>query len=53
MIFFPAPSRRGDLEILGYCMLQWLCKKLPWEKKLDDKEYVMKEKEKYVLVYSS
>jgi len=43
-----APSRRGDLEILGYCMLQWLCKKLPWEKHLNDKEYVMKEKEKYM-----
>ncbi|XP_066911062.1 serine/threonine-protein kinase VRK1-like [Clytia hemisphaerica] len=43
-----APSRRGDLEILGYCMLQWLCKKLPWEKNLNDKEYVMKEKIKYM-----
>ncbi|XP_038665217.1 serine/threonine-protein kinase VRK1-like isoform X2 [Scyliorhinus canicula] len=31
-----APSRRGDLEILGYCMLQWLCGKLPWEQKLRD-----------------
>ncbi|XP_075562954.1 serine/threonine-protein kinase VRK2 [Pelecanus crispus] len=29
-----APSRRGDLEILGYCMLQWLCGKLPWEQNL-------------------
>ena len=26
-----APSRRGDLEILGYCCLQWLCSQLPWE----------------------
>lgn len=43
-----APSRRGDLEILGYCMLQWLCKKLPWEKNLADKDYVMKEKDKYM-----
>lgn len=42
------PTRRGDLEILGYCMLQWLCKKLPWEKNLEDKEYVMKEKVKYM-----
>ncbi|XP_017876341.1 serine/threonine-protein kinase VRK1-like [Ceratina calcarata] len=24
-------SRRGDLETLGYNMLQWLCGKLPWE----------------------
>ncbi|XP_078086021.1 serine/threonine-protein kinase VRK1-like isoform X2 [Mustelus asterias] len=31
-----APSRRGDLEILGYCMLQWLCGKLPWEQNLRD-----------------
>ncbi|XP_041921438.1 serine/threonine-protein kinase VRK2 isoform X1 [Alosa sapidissima] len=25
-----APSRRGDLEILGYCLLHWLCGTLPW-----------------------
>lgn len=25
-------SRRGDLETLGYNILQWLCGKLPWEK---------------------
>ncbi|XP_069706310.1 serine/threonine-protein kinase VRK2 isoform X1 [Phaenicophaeus curvirostris] len=31
-----APSRRGDLEILGYCMLQWLCGKLPWEQNQKD-----------------
>ncbi|XP_065445686.1 serine/threonine-protein kinase VRK2 isoform X3 [Chrysemys picta bellii] len=31
-----APSRRGDLQILGYCMLQWLCGKLPWEQNLKD-----------------
>ncbi|NXL60103.1 VRK2 kinase, partial [Chordeiles acutipennis] len=31
-----APSRRGDLEILGYCMVQWLCGKLPWEQNLKD-----------------
>ncbi|NWI19051.1 VRK2 kinase, partial [Crypturellus soui] len=31
-----APSRRGDLEILGYCMLHWLCGKLPWEQNLKD-----------------
>ncbi|NXX12505.1 VRK2 kinase, partial [Podargus strigoides] len=31
-----APSRRGDLEILGYCMLQWICGKLPWEQNLKD-----------------
>ncbi|XP_004470523.1 serine/threonine-protein kinase VRK2 isoform X2 [Dasypus novemcinctus] len=31
-----ALSRRSDLEILGYCMLRWLCGKLPWEWNLKD-----------------
>ncbi|XP_006868093.1 PREDICTED: serine/threonine-protein kinase VRK2-like [Chrysochloris asiatica] len=31
-----ALSRRSDLEILGYCMLRWLCGKLPWERDLKD-----------------
>ncbi|XP_042547123.1 serine/threonine-protein kinase VRK2 isoform X1 [Dipodomys spectabilis] len=31
-----ALSRRSDVEILGYCMLQWLCGKLPWEQNLQD-----------------
>ncbi|XP_036398471.1 serine/threonine-protein kinase VRK1 [Megalops cyprinoides] len=35
-----SPSRRGDLEILGYCMVQWLCGRLPWEDKLQDPLYV-------------
>ncbi|XP_026115909.1 serine/threonine-protein kinase VRK1-like [Carassius auratus] len=35
-----APSRRGDLEIMGYCMIQWLCGCLPWEDKLQDPLYV-------------
>ncbi|XP_072314144.1 serine/threonine-protein kinase VRK1 [Eucyclogobius newberryi] len=34
------PSRRGDLEILGYCLVQWLCGRLPWEDKLQDANYV-------------
>uniref|UniRef100_A0A3B4AJX6 non-specific serine/threonine protein kinase n=1 Tax=Periophthalmus magnuspinnatus TaxID=409849 RepID=A0A3B4AJX6_9GOBI len=34
------PSRRADLEILGYCMVQWLCGRLPWEDKLQDPVYV-------------
>ena len=28
---FVAHSRRGDLETLGYNLLQWLCGRLPWE----------------------
>lgn len=35
-----SPARRGDLEILGYCMVQWLCGRLPWEDKLQDPVYV-------------
>uniref|UniRef100_A0A8C7MH42 non-specific serine/threonine protein kinase n=1 Tax=Oncorhynchus kisutch TaxID=8019 RepID=A0A8C7MH42_ONCKI len=35
-----SPCRRSDLEILGYCMVQWLCSKLPWEDKLQDSLYV-------------
>ncbi|XP_008524833.1 serine/threonine-protein kinase VRK2 isoform X1 [Equus przewalskii] len=31
-----ALSRRSDLEILGYCLLRWLCGKLPWERNLKD-----------------
>ncbi|XP_028927302.1 serine/threonine-protein kinase VRK2 isoform X1 [Ornithorhynchus anatinus] len=31
-----ALSRRGDLEILGYCMLRWFCGKLPWDSNLRD-----------------
>ncbi len=42
------PSRRGDLEILGYCLLQWMCGKLPWEDKLNDKNYVATQKHKYM-----
>lgn len=43
-----APSRRGDMEILAFCMLQWLCGKLPWEDKLLDKDYVANSKIKYM-----
>ncbi|XP_071081396.1 serine/threonine-protein kinase VRK1-like [Haliotis cracherodii] len=42
-----AQSRRGDLEMLGYCLLQWLCGRLPWEDKLSDKKYVRDSKIKY------
>ncbi|XP_062503194.1 serine/threonine-protein kinase VRK1-like [Corticium candelabrum] len=40
-----APSRRGDLEILGYVLLQWSCGQLPWEVNLSNKDYVKKEKQ--------
>ncbi|KAM6968470.1 serine/threonine-protein kinase VRK1 [Tautogolabrus adspersus] len=35
-----SPCRRSDLEILSYCMVQWLCGRLPWEDKLGDPLYV-------------
>ncbi|XP_023948162.2 serine/threonine-protein kinase VRK1 [Bicyclus anynana] len=38
------PTMRGDLEILGYNMLQWLVGKLPWESlKSPDAVQAMKE----------
>ncbi|VDK77482.1 unnamed protein product [Litomosoides sigmodontis] len=42
-----APSFRGDLEILGYNILYWLCGTLPWEKCAQKPEAVMVEKEKF------
>uniref|UniRef100_A0A8C0MJB9 Serine/threonine-protein kinase VRK1 n=1 Tax=Canis lupus familiaris TaxID=9615 RepID=A0A8C0MJB9_CANLF len=42
-----APSRRGDLEILGYCMIQWLSGHLPWEDNLKDPNYVRDSKMRY------
>ncbi|XP_064601190.1 serine/threonine-protein kinase VRK1-like [Liolophura sinensis] len=42
------PARRGDLEILGYCLLQWLCSRLPWEDNLEDKDYVSDSKHRYM-----
>jgi len=33
-----AHSRRGDLEILGYNLVQWLCGRLPWEGNTDVEE---------------
>ncbi|XP_076733654.1 serine/threonine-protein kinase VRK1 isoform X4 [Maylandia zebra] len=41
-------SRRSDLEILSYCMVQWLCGRLPWEDKLQDPLYVRDAKIRYV-----
>lgn len=42
---FSVPTQRGDIEILGYNIIMWLCGSLPWEK-LVDKTSVQKEKEK-------
>ncbi|XP_012542721.3 serine/threonine-protein kinase VRK1-like isoform X2 [Monomorium pharaonis] len=39
------PTRRGDIEVLSYNMIMWLCGSLPWEKLLDPST-VQKEKEK-------
>ncbi|XP_075452322.1 serine/threonine-protein kinase VRK2 isoform X2 [Ascaphus truei] len=41
-----APSRRGDLQILAYCMLQWLCGKLPWDQNLENPTAVLNSKTK-------
>ncbi|XP_076025876.1 serine/threonine-protein kinase VRK1 [Genypterus blacodes] len=35
-----ASCRRGDLEILSYNLVQWLCGRLPWEDRLQDALYV-------------
>lgn len=42
-----AACRRGDLQILSYCMVQWLCGRLPWEDKLQDPVYVRDSKIRY------
>ena len=49
ILSFVVTSRRSDLEILGYVMLQWLCDRLPWENNLEDKEYVKNEKIRYLV----
>ncbi|XP_031831790.1 serine/threonine-protein kinase VRK1 [Nomia melanderi] len=40
------PTMRGDLEILGYNIIQWLCGSLLWEKDLSSPAAVQKQKEK-------
>ena len=46
IIVYLGPSRRGDLEILGYVLVQWACGVLPWESKIANKDLVAQEKEK-------
>ncbi|XP_058849854.1 inactive serine/threonine-protein kinase VRK3-like isoform X3 [Acipenser ruthenus] len=41
------PSRRSDLQSLGYCMLKWMCGSLPWSDQIDNPSTVMAEKERY------
>nr|CAD7421855.1 unnamed protein product [Timema poppensis] len=45
-----AHSRRGDLETLGYNLLQWLCGRLPWEDAatIVDPEYVHLQKKTFM-----
>ncbi|GAB6021644.1 hypothetical protein CHUAL_004228 [Chamberlinius hualienensis] len=43
-----AHSRRGDMEILGYNVVQWLCSRLPWEDNLKDPVRVHSEKTKFM-----
>ncbi|EDV24699.1 uncharacterized protein TRIADDRAFT_56762 [Trichoplax adhaerens] len=42
-----APSRRGDIEILGYVMLRLICGKLPWELANVNKDFIAQAKMSY------
>lgn len=39
-----SPSRRGDLQILGFCLLHWLCGSLPWDNLLKNPTQVQEAK---------
>lgn len=49
LVFFSvaAPSRRGDLEVLGYCLLHWQYGTLPWLSVLRNPGQVQEAKAKY------
>ncbi|XP_036026575.1 inactive serine/threonine-protein kinase VRK3 isoform X2 [Onychomys torridus] len=42
------PSRRSDLQTLGYCMLKWLYGSLPWTNCLPDTEEITRQKQKFL-----
>uniref|UniRef100_A0A672N7P6 non-specific serine/threonine protein kinase n=1 Tax=Sinocyclocheilus grahami TaxID=75366 RepID=A0A672N7P6_SINGR len=48
-----APSRRGDLEVLGYCLLHWQCGTLPWLSSLKNPAEVQEAKAKYVPLFTT
>uniref|UniRef100_A0A8C6SMM7 VRK serine/threonine kinase 2 n=1 Tax=Neogobius melanostomus TaxID=47308 RepID=A0A8C6SMM7_9GOBI len=43
-----APSRRSDLQILGFCLLHWLCGRLPWDRLLHRPEQVQDAKTRFM-----
>lgn len=51
--FFTAPSRRGDLQILGFCLLHWLCGSLPWNKLVKKPTEVQEAKQRWVDVIAA
>ncbi|KAL6053661.1 hypothetical protein STEG23_018894 [Scotinomys teguina] len=42
------PSRRSDLQTLGYCMLKWLYGSLPWTNCLPNTQEITRQKQKYL-----
>lgn len=45
-LFSPGPSRRSDLQTLGYCMLKWFYGSLPWTNCLPNTEEITRQKQK-------
>uniref|UniRef100_A0A671NFI6 Inactive serine/threonine-protein kinase VRK3-like n=1 Tax=Sinocyclocheilus anshuiensis TaxID=1608454 RepID=A0A671NFI6_9TELE len=42
------PSRRSDLQSLGYCMLYWMTGSLPWSQLSQTSSAIAAEKERYI-----